>query len=55
MDLNSSQGTQSTQLSINNEDFQRNLNSDYDQKINQFTFQQIEVYLQNHVKYIFLH
>jgi len=27
----------------------RNQNPDYDQKINQFTFQQIELYLQNYV------
>lgn len=31
------------------EDFQRNSNFEYDQKLNQFTFQQIEIYIQTQV------
>jgi hypothetical protein len=65
MDVGSSQGPNSGGMNLSNEEFiQRggihnvssnngNINStnnEYDQKINQFTFQQIEIYLQNHVK-----
>jgi hypothetical protein len=42
MDSNQSQGSQQIFL---NPELQRN--QDYDQKINQITFQQIEIYLQN--------
>ncbi len=64
MDVGSLQGTGGMNLS-NEEYIQRmhngssnnmsvnttnNTNYEYDQKINQFTFQQIEIYLQNHVK-----
>ncbi len=65
MDVGSLQGTNSGGINLSNEEYiQRvgihnggsnnlNVNStnyEYDQKINQFTFQQIEIYLQNHVK-----
>ncbi len=48
MDLNSSHGTHSTQISITNEEFQRNLILD-DNSISPFTIQQIELYLQSQV------
>jgi hypothetical protein len=46
MDANQSQSSQ--QVFLNSES-QKSL--DYDQKINQITFQQIEIYLQNLVKF----
>jgi hypothetical protein len=46
MDANQSQSSQQVFL---NPESQKSL--DYDQKINQITFQQIEIYLQNLVKF----
>jgi hypothetical protein len=49
MDISSSQSTHSRYY----EDFKRNSNLVYDQKLNQFTVQQIEIYIQSQVKLIF--
>lgn len=51
MDFNTSQS--SLNSPVYQEDYQRNPNFDYDSKLNQFTFQQIEIYLQSQVSIVF--